>query len=97
MFEKFLDQMDTQLTLMLTLESLVPYATQLIYANITRDWSKTSLQLTWENVFIMYFSLRVFMFRSFRILAFVEKSNNYSKEKKPIHPENHTASIIHQH
>ncbi|CAF4348144.1 unnamed protein product, partial [Rotaria sordida] len=47
--------MDSQLTIMLTLESLitivtyVPYASQLTYANITYQWYKTQLQLAWEK------------------------------------------------
>jgi hypothetical protein len=50
-----INQMDTQLTIMLILESFitiityVPYATQLIYSNVTQYTTKSPLRLAWES------------------------------------------------
>ncbi|CAF0968649.1 unnamed protein product [Rotaria sp. Silwood1] len=63
-----INQMDSQLTIMLTLESLitiityVPYAAQLIYVNITQEWYKTPLQLAWEKVFTELIHLFSYLF-----------------------------------
>ncbi|CAF2679043.1 unnamed protein product [Rotaria sp. Silwood2] len=63
-----INQMDAQLTIMLTLESIfaiityVPYAIQLTYANITQEWYKTQLQLAWETVFTELIHLFSYLF-----------------------------------
>jgi hypothetical protein len=63
-----INQMDTQLTIMLILESLitiityVPYATQLIYSNVTQYWSKSPLQIAWENAMIELIHLFSYIF-----------------------------------
>jgi hypothetical protein len=52
-----LQQMDTQLTLMLILQSIiviityVPYAIELIYENVTEYWPKSALRIAREEVF----------------------------------------------
>ncbi|CAF1385137.1 unnamed protein product [Adineta ricciae] len=51
-----IQKMDVQLTIMLFLDifvamiSFLPYAANLIYGNITGSWSKSALQVAWENV-----------------------------------------------
>ncbi|CAF1465520.1 unnamed protein product [Rotaria sordida] len=66
--KSIINQMDSQLTIMLTLESLitivtyVPYATRLTYANITHQWYKTQLQLAWEEVIAELIHLFSYLF-----------------------------------
>ncbi|CAF0815776.1 unnamed protein product [Adineta steineri] len=63
-----LQQMDTQLTLMLILQSVitiityVPYAVQLIYENVTQYWSKSSLRIAQESVFTEFTHLLSYVF-----------------------------------
>ncbi|UJR18557.1 hypothetical protein I4U23_005464 [Adineta vaga] len=51
-----IQKMDVQLTIMLFLDifvamiSFLPYAANLIYGNITGNWSKSALQVAWENI-----------------------------------------------
>ncbi|UJR06666.1 hypothetical protein I4U23_010952 [Adineta vaga] len=51
-----IQKMDVQLTIMLFLDifvamiSFLPYAVNLIYGNITGNWSKSALQVAWENI-----------------------------------------------
>jgi hypothetical protein len=53
-----LQQMDSQLTLMLILQSIitiityVPYAAELIYANVTENWPKSPLRNAQEKFFV---------------------------------------------
>jgi hypothetical protein len=53
-----LNQMDSQVTLMLMLESIIliitffPYAFELVYENISANWYKSSLRVAIENIFI---------------------------------------------
>ncbi|CAF4233559.1 unnamed protein product, partial [Rotaria sordida] len=63
-----INQIDTQLTAMLILESLIaiityaPYATQLTYANITQQSNKTPLRLAWEKLFTELIHLFSYVF-----------------------------------
>ena len=73
-----LQQMDMELTRMLVIESLiafityVPYATELTYANITQNWSKTPIRLAWEKVFteLIHLLSYVFFATSFYVSMF---------------------------
>lgn len=53
-----LQQMDSKLTLMLILQSIItiityiPYATELIYSNVTENWTKSPLRNAQEQVFV---------------------------------------------
>lgn len=63
-----LQQMDSQLTLMLILQSMLtiityaPYAAELIYTNVTRNWYKSSLQIAQEKVFVEFIHLVSYVF-----------------------------------
>ena len=65
---RMINQIDAQLTIMLILESLitiityVPYASQLIYSNITQHWYKSPLQIAWENAFTQLIHLFSYVF-----------------------------------
>jgi hypothetical protein len=102
-------QIDAQLTIMLTLESLItiityaPYATQLIYANITQNWSKTPLRLAWESVFTELIHLFSYVFFATSFYVSIISNNGFRREIKRLlkintssHPEIHAAAIIHQ-
>ncbi|CAF2064257.1 unnamed protein product [Rotaria magnacalcarata] len=63
-----LQQMDSRLTLMLLLQSIiaiityVPFAIELIYSNVTQNRSKSSLRLAQEKVFIEFARLLSYTF-----------------------------------
>lgn len=52
-----INQIDAQLTIMLTVESFIaiityiPYAIELTYSSLTQEWRKTDLWLAWETLF----------------------------------------------
>jgi hypothetical protein len=60
--------MDSKLTLMLILQSIItmityfPYAGELIYINITQNWPKSSLRNPQEKVFIEWTHLLSYIF-----------------------------------
>ena len=100
-------QMDTQLTLMLVLESLitmityVPYAIQLTYANITQDWYKSPLRLAWESVFTELIHLFSYIFFASRFyvsiisnLGFRRKTIRLLLRKTRLNNRNHTATAL---
>ena len=70
-----LQQMDSKLTFMLILQSIItittylPYAAELIYTNISRNWSKSSLQKAQEKIFteLMHLLSYVFFASSFYV------------------------------
>ncbi|CAF4147866.1 unnamed protein product [Adineta steineri] len=65
-----IQKIDTQLTIMLFLDifvsmiSFLPYAAQLIYANITGTWPKSPLRVAWENVVSEIINLLSYIFFS---------------------------------
>ena len=66
--KSIIHQMDSQLTIMLILESIIaiityfPYAAQLTYSNITANWPKSSLQKGYESVCIEIIHLFSYIF-----------------------------------
>jgi hypothetical protein len=102
-----IDQMDTQLTIMLTSESLItivtyiPYASQLTYANITQYWFKTPLQLAWESVFTELIHLFSYVFFATSFYVSIISNNGFNREikrlltrNKSTHPETHAMTIV---
>jgi hypothetical protein len=100
-------QMDTQLTLMLVLESLitmvtyVPYAVALTYANITQDWYKSPLRLAWESVFteLIHLFSYIFFASSFYVsmisnVGFRRQVKRLLLRKKKLNNRNHTATVL---
>ncbi|CAF2497987.1 unnamed protein product [Rotaria sp. Silwood2] len=63
-----LQQLDSQLTLMLILQSIitiityVPHAVELTYTNLSKNWSKSCLQMAEEQVFIDFVHLLSYIF-----------------------------------
>ncbi|CAF1140700.1 unnamed protein product [Rotaria sp. Silwood1] len=101
-----INQMDTQLTAMLILESLiaiityVPYATQLTYANITQQSDKTPLRLAWEKVFteLIHLFSYIFFATSFYVsiisnVGFRRKIKKILKMKKYKRSANHAVTF----
>jgi hypothetical protein len=99
--------MDTQLTIMLTSESLItivtyiPYASQLTYANITQYWSKTPLRLAWESVFTELIHLFSYVFFATSFYVSIISNNGFNREikrlltrNKSTHPETHAMTIV---
>jgi len=108
--KSMIHQMDTQLTMMLLLESLitvityVPYATQLTYANITQNWYKTPLRLAWENLFTQLIHLFSYIFFAtsfyvslFTNLGFRRKFKELLKMKKNNESQDTTVTVIRTH
>jgi hypothetical protein len=60
--------MDSKLTLMLLLQSIIaaityfPYASELIYTNVSQYWSKPSLQKAQEKVFVEFIHILSYAF-----------------------------------
>ncbi|CAF3133072.1 unnamed protein product [Rotaria socialis] len=54
--QSVIHKVDAQLTIMILMQivvamiSFLPYAAQLLYSNITNDWSKSPLRVAWEHV-----------------------------------------------
>lgn len=65
-----IQKMDAQLTIMLFLDifvamiSFLPYAAYLIYTNVTNTWSKSPLQIAWENIISEIINLLSYTFFS---------------------------------
>ncbi|CAF4853671.1 unnamed protein product [Rotaria sp. Silwood1] len=63
-----LQQIDSRLTLMLILQltiaimTRIPYAVQVIYTNITQNWSKSALQIAIENAIVEFIHLLSYTF-----------------------------------
>jgi hypothetical protein len=102
-----INQMDTQLTIMLILESFitiityVPYATQLIYSNVTQYTTKSPLRLAWENALIELIHLFSYIFfgTSFYVsiisnVGFRRKLKQFFGMKIPNQSEDFTVNII---
>jgi hypothetical protein len=68
--QSVIKKMDTQLTIMLFLDisiaiiSFLPYAAQLIYINVTQNWSKSPLRVAWENIITEIINLLSYIFFS---------------------------------
>jgi hypothetical protein len=105
--KSMIHQMDTQVTRMLILESLItiitylPYAIQLTYTNITEEWYKTSLQGAWESVFTELIHLFSYLFfaTSFYVsiisnIGFRRKLTQLLKMKKDDHCRDQTAIVL---
>ena len=106
---KIIHQMDTRLTIMLISESLitivtyVPYASQLTYANITQNWSKSLLWLAWENTFTQLIHLMSYVFFATSFYVSIISNNGFRRKfkqflirRRAIRPENHTADSTQQ-
>jgi hypothetical protein len=63
-------KIDAQLSIMLFMNivvaviSFLPYAAQLIYTNITQNWSKSPSRVAWENVIMAIINLLSYIFFS---------------------------------
>ncbi|CAF2965311.1 unnamed protein product [Rotaria sp. Silwood2] len=84
-----LQQVDSQLTLMLLLQIIiaittrVPYAVQLIYTNITQSWPKSALQIAIENVMVELVHLLSYtFFTSSFYVSFISNNGFRQKFKK---------------
>jgi hypothetical protein len=102
-----INQMDTQLTIMLILESFitiityVPYATQLIYSNVTQYTTKSPLRLAWESAMteLIHLFSYIFFGTSFYVsiisnAGFRRKLKQFFGMKIPNQSEDFTVNII---
>jgi phosphate/sulfate permease len=86
-----LQQMDSQLTLMLILQSIIamvtyfPYATQLIYSNVTEFYHKSDLQLAQEKVMIEFIHILSYVFFASSFYVSMISNIGYRRQFKKIY------------
>lgn len=95
-----LQQMDSQLTLMLILQSIIstlayiPYAIQLIYTHITQYWPKSSLKVAQEVVFVEVIHLFSYAFFASSFYILLVSSSGFRRHLKYLfHPCNNNNPI----
>ena len=82
----FLRKTDKQLTQMLLWQTLVaipafiPYTVQLIYSNVTENWSKSPEWIAWENVCVETIRLLSYTFFSTRLYITLISSRRLRRE-----------------
>ena len=80
-----LQQMDSQITRMILLQSCVaipsflPYGFQTLYTSVTRNWSKSESQIAWENIFIELIVLMSYIFFGTSFYVSFSSSNGFRK------------------
>jgi len=98
--KSMINQMDTQLTRMLILESLItvvtylPYAIQLTYANITEGWYKTPLRLAWESVFTELIHLFSYVFFATSFYVSIISNTGFRRKVKSLLIQNFCGKYI---
>ncbi|UJR20541.1 hypothetical protein I4U23_023668 [Adineta vaga] len=107
-YSTFLQKTDKQLTEMLLWQTLIaipaflPYAGQLIYTNVTENWSKSPEWLAWENIVIETIRLLSYTFFSTRLYITLISSQGIREQifkvfrlRNTIHPKDETLHTIH--
>ena len=80
-----IQQIDTQLTRMILLQSFVaipsfiPYGAQNVYSSITQNWYKSPLRIAWENVAIETIRLLSYIFYSTSFYVSFSSSRGFRK------------------
>ncbi|CAF2958125.1 unnamed protein product [Rotaria sp. Silwood2] len=98
-----LQQIDSRLTLMLILQSIIaiitytPYAIELIYTNVTQYWPKSALQLAIEKVIVEFIHLVSYTFFATSFYVSLISNSGFRRQfkrffRKP-KPDDHTIHI----
>ena len=80
-----IQQIDTQITKMLAMQSLIAtvtfviYGFQVLYSSITNGWAKSALRVAWEDAIIEFIRLGSYLFATTGFYVWMLSSNTYRK------------------
>ncbi|CAF2981274.1 unnamed protein product [Rotaria sp. Silwood2] len=102
-----LQQIDSQLTLMLFLQSLIaiiayiPFGAAVLYFNITGEWTKSSIRQAWEQVIANIIRLFSYLFAATGFYVSMISNRGFRGQfmhsfriKRRIHPQEGTRTIL---